>query len=72
MIDYNFDDTLDDAFKMIESGKMQFRITADQHLKSSFAVYGIEGTETKIKELMKGKLQEFMLARYRKIIECRH
>jgi len=41
---------------------------ADSHIRAAFKSYGIEGTEQKIKELMKGKLQEFMLARYGKII----
>lgn len=41
---------------------------ADGYIREAFKVYGIEGTEQKIKEVMKGKLQEFMLARYRKII----
>lgn len=43
-------------------------INGDTHLRNAFKVYGIEGTEQKIKELMKGTLQEFMLARYRKLI----
>ncbi len=41
---------------------------ADNHIRKAFKVYGIEGTEQKIKEVMKGSLQEFMLARYRKLI----
>jgi len=62
MTNYNFDDALGDVFEMT------FGVTADQHLKNSFAMYGIEGTEQKIKEITEGKLQEFMLARYRKLI----
>ncbi len=42
---------------------------ADGHIRAAFKKYGIEGTEQKIKEIMTGKLQEFMLARYRKMIE---
>jgi len=47
------------------------KLNADDHIKEAFKIYGIEGTEQKIKELMKGKLQEFMLARYRKLINER-
>ncbi len=42
---------------------------ADGHIRAAFKKYGIEGTEQKIKEIMTGQLREFMLARYRKIID---
>jgi len=45
------------------------RINAYAHLRNAFQVYGIEGTEQKIKELMTGKLREFMLARYRDLLQ---
>jgi len=41
---------------------------ADMHIRAAFKKYGIEGTEQVIKRVMHGKLQEFMLERYRKII----
>lgn len=43
-------------------------LDADIHLRNACRVYGIEGAEQKIKEVMQGRLQEFMLERYRKLI----
>ena len=46
-------------------------IDADVHLRNAFRRYGIEGTEQKIKEVTEGKLQEFMLERYRGLIDAK-
>ncbi len=40
----------------------------DEHIRAGFKVYGIEGMEQKIKELMQGKMRELMLQRYRRLL----
>jgi len=42
---------------------------ADGYIREYFKIYGIEGTEQKIKDVYApGTLQAFMLGRYRKIL----
>ena len=41
---------------------------AQTAIQRCFKKWGVERTEDKIKELLKGKAQEFMLKRYREII----
>lgn len=41
---------------------------AKQHLLECFSRYGIEGTEDKLNELLRGRLREFMLGVYRELL----
>lgn len=41
---------------------------AKRHLLECFSRYGIEGTEDKLNELLRGRLREFMLRVYRELL----